>query len=474
MQKNVAIFGGTGNLGGELGKAWQRTGARVFSVSRKECDVTKKESIESFFAMHKPDIVINAAAYNAVDKAEDESERAFLLNAEAPRLLAQEAKAQGTTFVHVSTDYVFSGNEGEYTEDAEVMPINVYGNSKLQGEVAVRESNDEAFIVRTSKLFGRQGTSPDAKPSFVTIMTKLALTKPELTIVDEEIGCPTYTADLAEAIVKLGLENYAPGTYHLVNEDEGKTWYGFAQEIFDVLGIAPKMKPVAGDAFPRPAKRPKKIILQNTKGPKLPSRRDALERFLRGPLKAGMDIQLTGIPGLFAFTAKRLGDERGWFSEAMNFAWLRDVGLEHVPVQINEGQSLKGIVRGLHFQAPPFAQTKIVSCTAGKIYDVAVDIRKDSPTYGKSFGIELSAQNGTCLYIPEGFAHGMMSLEDGSRIRYHIFGAGWERSAEGGLRYNDPDIHISWPDIGTTPQANARDANWQLFAEFSSPFAKKE
>lgn len=467
----MIIVGATGNLGSELVKAWNRIGVQVVAASRKECDITSKESIEQFFAMHQPQGVINAAAYNAVDRAEEERDVAFRLNAEAPRMLAESAKKHGAAFVHVSSDYVFSGEEGEYREDANVKPINVYGQSKAQGEKAVREANAQAYIVRTSKLFGRQGSSHDAKPSFVTIMAKLALTKPELTIVDEEIGCPTYTADLAEAMVKLLSGDYAPGTYHLVNEDEGKTWYGFAEEIFNALGIQPKKTAVSGDAFPRPAKRPKKIVLLNTKGPKLPSRRDALDRFLRGPLKAGIDIQLTALPGLFAFTPKRLGDERGWFCEALNFSLLRDLGLAYQPVQINEGQSRAGIVRGLHFQAPPFAQTKIVSCTAGRLFDVAVDIRKSSSTYGKWFGIELSAQNGTCLYIPEGFAHGMMALEEGTRIRYHLFGAGWEPSAEGGVRYNDPAFQIAWPDIETPLTANQRDAAWPLFSAFTTPFA---
>ena len=472
MQRIVAIFGATGNLGTELVKAFSRKGDRVIGVSREECDISNRESVESFFEKHQPTIALNAAAYNAVDKAEGEGrENAVRINAEAPALLAEVARKYATTFVHFSSDYVFSGEEGEYREHALTKPINVYGETKLKGEEAVRAINDSAYIVRTSKLFGRQGCSPDAKPSFVTIMAKLALTQPELTLVDEEVGCPTYTVDLAEATAAL-LEQgaYEPGIYHLVNEDEGKTWFGFAEEIFSVLGIDPKRKAVSGAAFPRPAQRPRRIVLLNTKGPKLPSRRDALERFLRGPLKAGMDIQLSGLPGLFAFTSKRLGDERGWFSEALSFALLRDLGLQHAPVQINEGQSLKGIVRGLHFQAPPFAQTKIVSCTAGRIFDVAVDIRKNSPTYGKWFGIELSAQNGTALYVPEGFAHGMMALEDGSRIRYHLFGSGWERSAEGGLRYNDPEIGIVWPEIDIPVSVNARDASWQLFSEFQTPF----
>ncbi len=149
---------------------------------------------------------------------------------------------------------------------------------------------------------------------------------------------------------------------------------------------------------------------------------------------------------------------------------LRNLGLRTDLAQINEGQSTKGILRGMHFQAPPFAQAKIVSCTAGSIHDVAIDIRKNSPTFGKHFAIELSAANGRALYIPEGFAHGLLSLEDGSRIRYHVFGASWEKSSEGGLRYNDPALEIAWPDVGVPFSANARDASWPLLSEFQTPF----
>jgi dTDP-4-dehydrorhamnose 3,5-epimerase len=302
------------------------------------------------------------------------------------------------------------------------------------------------------------------------MIAKLALTKPSLTLVDAEIGCPTYTKDLADAIVTLMNGTYVPGIYHLINEDEGVNWRAFAEEIFSTLGIAPVFTCVSGDAFPRLAKRADDVSMVNTKGPKLPSRRDALARFFRGPLKGGTTITLTGIPGLFTCTPHRFGDPRGWFSEVMNCDFLRSIGMDAPLVQINEGQSVKGIVRGLHFQRPPFAQTKLVSCTAGRLFDVAVDIRKGSSTYGKSFGVELSAENGMGLYISEGFAHGMMALEDGTRIRYHVFGSGYEPSAEGGLRWNDPSLQIAWPCIDMEPVANSRDANWTLFEETSSPF----
>ncbi len=473
MHRRIVIFGGNGNLGSDLVKEFTRVGDVVISVTRTDCDVTIAENVEKFLVAHPADIVINATAYNAVDLAETEPARsvAMKLNGEAPGVLAREAKRIGAKFLHFSSDYVLSGDATSMgDEDAIPVPANVYGESKLAGEVSVRSEHDSAYIVRTSRLFGQQGASPDCKPSFVTLIVQRALTKPSITLVDEEFACPTYTADLAVAVRTLFDESYPSGTYHLVNEDDGVTWHGFAEEIFAVLGINPMRLTVDGATFKRPAKRALSTMMKNTRGPKLPSRRDALTRFLLGTLKGGMKIEQTGIPGLFAFTPTRFGDERGWFSEVLSLVALRNLGFRTDLAQINEGQSTKGILRGLHFQAPPFAQAKIVSCTAGSIYDVAVDVRKTSPTYGKHFSIELSALNGKALYIPEGFAHGMMALEDGSRIRYHVFGSTWEKSSEGGLRFDDPSLNIVWPDLGVQISANTRDASWPVFSEFSTPF----
>lgn len=473
MHRRIIIFGGNGNLGTDLVKEFSRAGDIVTSVTRAECDVAIAESVQRFLADHPADIVINATAYNAVDLAESEPGRsvAMKINGEAPGILAREAKNIGARFMHFSSDYIFSGDASSvHDEDAMPLPVNTYGESKLAGESAVRAAHDSAYIIRTARLFGQQGSSPDCKPSFVTLIAQRALTKPAITLVDEEFACPTYTADLAIAVRALFDEGYAPGTYNLVNEDDGVTWHGFAEEIFATLGIDPVRSTVDGATFTRPAKRALSTMLKNTRGPKLPSRRDALSRFLLGPLKGGMKIEHTGIPGLFAFTPTRFGDERGWFSEVLSMVALRNLGLRTDLAQVNEGQSMKGIFRGFHFQNPPFGQAKIVACTAGAIFDVAVDVRKQSPTYGKYFGLELSAANGKALYIPEGFAHGMVSMEDGSRVRYHVFGSTWEKSAEGGLRHDDPALGITWPDLGVPLIANARDASWPDFANINSLF----
>lgn len=473
MHRRVVIFGGDGNLGSALVKEFTIAGDSVTWSTRKDCDVTVPTAIESYLVQHPADLVINATAYNAVDLAESEPGRsvAFALNQHATELLARAAKKIGAQFVHFSSDYVFSGDAASiFDEDAHTVPMNVYGKSKLAGEVSVRDAHDAAYIIRTSRLFGPQGTSPDCKPSFATMIVQRALTKPSVTLVDEEFASPTYTVDLAIAVRTLLDESYPAGTYHLVNEDDGVTWKGFAEEIFNVLAIDPVRSSVDGAAFVRPAQRAQSTMLANTRGPKLPSRRDALARFLLGPSKKGVQIELTGIPGLFVYTPARFGDERGWFSEILSMTTLKNLGLRTDVAQINEGQSLKGVFRGLHFQAPPFGQAKLVACTAGSFFDVVVDIRLSSPTYGKYFALELSAANGKALYVPEGFAHGMMSLEDGSRIRYTVFGSTWEKSSEGGLRYDDPALAIPFPAIDSEISANVRDSSWPLFAEFSSPF----
>lgn len=475
MSRRIVIFGGNGNLGTDLVKEFVRAGDDVVAATRADCDVTNHAQVEHFLAKHPADIVINATAYNAVDAAESEPARsvAFLLNAQAPGILARETKKIGAKFLHFSSDYVFSGDaKAVYGEDAVPAPVNVYGESKYAGEIAVQREDDSAFIVRTSRLFGQQGAALDCKPSFVTLIIRGALTKPEVALVNEEYACPTYTADLAVAVRTLFDESYPGGIYHLVNEDEGVTWHGFAEEIFAVLGIDPKRSMLDGATFKRPAKRAASTMMKNILGPKLPSRRDALARFLLGPSKDAMKIEQTGIPGLFVLTPKRFGDARGWFSEALSLMALRNFGLRTDLVQVNEGQSAQGVLRGMHFQIPPFGQAKIVSCTSGSIYDVAIDLRQTSPTYGRHFGVELSAMNGKSLYIPEGFAHGMMSQENDSRIRYHVFGASWEKFAERGLRYNDPALGIVWPQGKWQISANIRDTSWPLLAEFQTPFTE--
>lgn len=276
------IFGANGNLGQDLVRAFADAGHEPVGLGREGGDVTDVAATLARILDGKYDVIVNAAAYNNVDAAEDPSNRnlVFALNADAPRVMAEAARQAGATFVHFSTDYVFDGQKTEgYAEHDEPRPLSVYGESKLAGERAVAAAGGRAFIVRTSKLFGLPGSSRSAKPSFVAVMTNLAKTKPELSIVDEEVGMPTYTADLAEATVRLVTGNFDPGIYHLVNDGPGVTWYGFADEFFGIQGITTPRKPVPMSAFPRPAKRPLHAALRNTKFPPLRPRVEALKAF---------------------------------------------------------------------------------------------------------------------------------------------------------------------------------------------------
>ncbi|HTM68952.1 MAG TPA: dTDP-4-dehydrorhamnose reductase [Candidatus Binatia bacterium] len=278
----VLILGAKGNLGQDLVRAFGTAGCEVDAFDREQLDITDAAAVRARIAAGGYGAVVNAAAYNNVDAAEDPANAGVVraLNVDAPGVMAEAARDAGAAFVHYSSDYVFEGEKPEgYAEDDEPNPVSAYGRSKLDGERVVAAAGGAWYVVRTSKLYGIPGTSAASKPSFVTVMTNLAKTKPELSIVDEEVGMPTYTADLAAATVRLVSETFKPGIYHLVNEGPGVTWYGFAGEFFGLQGIATPRKPVPMSAFPRPAKRPRFAALRNTKFPPLRPRIEALKAF---------------------------------------------------------------------------------------------------------------------------------------------------------------------------------------------------
>ena len=183
-----------------------------------------------------------------------------------------------------------------------------------------------------------------------------------------------------------------------------------------------------------------------------------------------MQIEETGLPGLKIITPPRFGDERGFFSETYNSAKLAAEGITTAFVQDNHSVSAEiGTVRGLHFQAPPKAQAKLVRCGRGRLFDVAVDIRKGSPTYGKWFGIELTFENGRQLLVPAGFAHGFVTREPGTEIIYKCSDF-YAPETEGALVWNDPDIGIDW-GLDRDPILSSKDAEAGGLAAFDSPFA---
>lgn len=179
----------------------------------------------------------------------------------------------------------------------------------------------------------------------------------------------------------------------------------------------------------------------------------------------------TGIPGLLVIEPQVFADERGHFFEAHSAAKFATLGIEPGVVQINQSSSKKGVLRGLHFQAPPFDQTKLVRCARGRLYDAVVDIRRGSPTFGKWFGIELSDENKKMLYVPSGFAHGFYTLTDGAELIYLVGKNGYAKVAEGGVRFDDPVAQIAWPfETPGEPQVNERDRTWPLVTEENTPF----
>ncbi len=272
----VLVMGCHGMLGQDL----QRVFADLNPIcwDREELDITDRKLVLDKLQELKPAVVINAAAYNLVDEAEGEEgfEIAKKVNGEGPWNLADGCAEIGARFVHYSTDYVFAGdNQSGYDELAEPDPQSRYGESKYMGEQNVLESEAEAFVLRTCRLFGAPGVSSGSKNSFVDTMLMLAQERDELKVVDEEVASPTYTADLA-AQTRLILEGeYEPGIYHVTNSGSC-TWYEFAKEIFAKAGVNIKLTPVPASQFPRPAARPSYSVLVNTKLPPLRSWQEAV------------------------------------------------------------------------------------------------------------------------------------------------------------------------------------------------------
>ncbi len=282
----ILILGASGNLGVQLIKVFDTGDHDVIAWDRGEIDITDRELILKKISDTKPNIVINAAAYNDVDKCERddmEYELAKKINIDGPKNLAEGCLKAGATLVHYSTNYVFDGKQKNgYAEQDEQNPINRYGKTKFHGEKRILELSGSGlkwYLIRTSKLFGPPGESEIAKPNFFDMMLKLGREKNELDIVDDELSCFTYTPDLAMATQRLLAENKGYGIYHIINEGAGN-WYQAAKELFKLAGINIKVNPVKSDKFPRPALRPKYSVLLNTKLPKLRSYDDALKEYL--------------------------------------------------------------------------------------------------------------------------------------------------------------------------------------------------
>lgn len=284
-------------MGGQLIKVFAKEN-EVIAWDREEIDITDKELVMKKISDVKPNIIINAAAYNAVDKCEqDEAEFALAkkLNCEAIGFLADAAIGVNAVLVHYSSDYVFGKHtkltndkqkkrikETGFTEDDQTCPVNKYGETKVMGEKKLIKRSGKGlkwYLIRTSKLFGPKGESELAKSSFFDMMLKLTKEKEYLDAVDEEMSCFTYTPDLAAATRKLLESDKGYGIYHLINEGPC-TWYQAALDLFKIAGVNIRVNPVSSDKFPRPAKRPNYSVLLNTKFEQLRNWHAALEEYL--------------------------------------------------------------------------------------------------------------------------------------------------------------------------------------------------
>lgn len=275
----VVVTGVQGQLGYDVVKQLEKKSHQVYGTDRSQLDITSELAVNAFIDEVKPDAIIHCAAYTNVDRAEEDRETAYKVNALGTKFLAEAAEKVGAKMLLVSTDYVFDGTAEEpYETDHPTMPLGVYGETKLAGEQLLKETLDEHFIVRTAWVFGINGHN------FVKTMLRLGQERGEVGVVHDQVGSPTYTADLAKFLTEL-VETTKYGVYHATNSGNC-SWYEFAVEIFKQAGMDVKVNPLTTEQFPRPAARPKYSILSKKKiedqgfAP-LPNWKQALSEYLQ-------------------------------------------------------------------------------------------------------------------------------------------------------------------------------------------------
>ena len=256
------ITGANGQVGFCLTQQAQANGWDVLAIDRDKLDITEPQAVNALVKEYQPDVIINAAAYTAVDKAETEIDASYAINRDGPHYLAQAAASVGAAILHISTDYVFAGDkEGAYTEDDPVAPQGIYGASKLAGEQVVTAANAKHIILRTAWVFGEHGNN------FVKTMLRLGSQRDQLGIVADQFGGPTYAGDVAAALLVMAEKAVATpatvswGIYHFAGEPH-VNWHQFAQAIFDkavehkLLTKVPQLNALTTANYPTPAKRP--------------------------------------------------------------------------------------------------------------------------------------------------------------------------------------------------------------------------
>ncbi|MBF6641461.1 dTDP-4-dehydrorhamnose reductase [Flavobacterium sp. J49] len=262
----ILVTGSTGQLGQSLQYiAHQYPEIDFLFCPSSELDITNLEQCRAAFSKYKPQYCINTAAYTAVDKAEIEPQKAHLINAIGAKNLAEVCKEFNTVLLHISTDFVFDGNKkSPYTEEDLANSTGVYGQTKMEGEIAIQQTWEKHFIIRTSWVYSQFGNN------FMKTMLRLASERDSLSVVNDQIGTPTNAVDLATVLIKIILtDNQQPtadnfGIYNYSNEGQC-SWYEFAQKIFEINNIRINLQPIPTSGFPTPAKRPKFSVLDKRK-----------------------------------------------------------------------------------------------------------------------------------------------------------------------------------------------------------------
>jgi dTDP-4-dehydrorhamnose reductase len=259
--KKILVTGSNGQLGNEIRVASVLFPELSFVFTDvDELNITDEKAVDDFFSAGKFDFIVNCAAYTAVDKAEDDADTCFLINEKAVEILGESAAKYNTGIIHVSTDYVFDGTSFKpYSEEMDVCPVSVYGKSKLAGETALMTVNPDAVIIRTSWLYSSFGNN------FVKTMLNLGKTRDSLNVIFDQVGTPTYAADLAVAILKIiasGIKS--PGIYHFSNEGVC-SWYDFTITIHKLAGISCVVNPIESKDYPVRTPRPHYSVLNKRK-----------------------------------------------------------------------------------------------------------------------------------------------------------------------------------------------------------------
>lgn len=274
----VLVTGGNGQLGQDVAASLRHRDIQGISVDKNDFSITEAEQTQKYIQSSNPDVVIHCAAYTAVDKAEDDRTLCHAVNVLGTRHIAQACRALNARMIYVSTDYVFDGKGSmPYDTEDRLSPINYYGMTKLQGELEVKKVLNKFHIVRTSWVFGMNGSN------FVKTMLRLGKERKELKVVCDQIGSPTYSKDLAELLVSMCVSDRY-GIYHATNEGVC-SWYEFAKEIFELAGMDVALSPILSEEYPTRAVRPKnsrmsKESLDRGGFQRLPHWKDSLKRYL--------------------------------------------------------------------------------------------------------------------------------------------------------------------------------------------------